>query len=512
MADLSKKLFSLAGIATVFAGMAYGQQVTVGPAGVSSLPNFIRSEGTAEQVADTTVTFTGISSVPVLATITVFLSPAVPVTSLTVNHASEAVAVIGGVATPGVVSGSVITFTGIQIASTGGAVTITNIRVNASTIATGGGIPASISEEIFTSGTGVSPSVSPVIPVAYVRNGLGAVTASGATSNSICSPVTAASPNFTVSVSEAFATAFKSQDSFVDIFLDGWFVANTESGYYVTNGGGAPGNTAAAGTRFSVTFANIPSNVTLYVPLTLSSGAGIITLTSSATGAFSAVPASTSPSAPPNSAAVGSSGTVVYEETTNDPATIETYSIPVYLVSAANAVLLPTTPITATVSLAPIASSEVPNFVSNSSTTTVSGSTYIACSTTLLFPFVTNESGFETGIAIANTTTFGVTAPQAGTCTLNFYGSSSPAAYTTPSPVASGTDWAATLTSITGGVPGAFSGYAVATCNFLFAHGFSYISYNIGQSSGMAMGYLALEVHNPAARSASSAFPESLGF
>ena len=61
--------------------------------------------------------------------------------------------------------------------------------------------------------------------------------------------------------------------------------------------------------------------------------------------------------------------------------------------------------------------------------TPVSASVITVCQTTLLFPYVTNATGFETGIAISNTTTDNlgtagksVATPTTGTCTLNFYG------------------------------------------------------------------------------------------
>ena len=60
----------------------------------------------------------------------------------------------------------------------------------------------------------------------------------------------------------------------------------------------------------------------------------------------------------------------------------------------------------------------------------MTGSTFNQCATSLLFPFMTNQLGFDTGIAIANTSTdpYGSNAatPQSGTCTLNFYGSGAP--------------------------------------------------------------------------------------
>jgi hypothetical protein len=125
------------------------------------------------------------------------------------------------------------------------------------------------------------------------------------------------------------------------------------------------------------------------------------------------------------------------------------------------------------------------------------------CSTTLLYPFVTNLAGFDTGLVISNTSRdpFG-TPTQEGTCSVNYYGfttggGAAPAAVTTPR-VAAGSHAVWTLSSggtvQTGGgtVPAApgFQGYIIAVCNFQFAHGYAFIS-DIG-SGRLAQGYLAL--------------------
>jgi len=124
------------------------------------------------------------------------------------------------------------------------------------------------------------------------------------------------------------------------------------------------------------------------------------------------------------------------------------------------------------------------------------------CQTTLLFPYVTNTAGFETGMSIANTSsdTLG-TVTQAGTCTLTFFGtgniiggttvSYTQTPVTTPS-IPAGGIWADTLTHATGGTSGTFTGYMFATCNFQFAHGFAFISDS--HATNLAMGYLALIV------------------
>lgn len=120
--------------------------------------------------------------------------------------------------------------------------------------------------------------------------------------------------------------------------------------------------------------------------------------------------------------------------------------------------------------------------------------------TSLLFPFVTNQAGFDTAIVISNTSldTVGTT-PQSGTCTLNYFGATtgggaSPAAQTSQT-VPAGAQLTFTLSS--GGSFGiaatsGFQGYIIATCNFQYAHGFAFIS-DVG-AQRLATSYLALVI------------------
>jgi len=137
-----------------------------------------------------------------------------------------------------------------------------------------------------------------------------------------------------------------------------------------------------------------------------------------------------------------------------------------------------------------------------------------ACRTILLFPYVTNQAGFDTGIAIANTSADPLdTTEQSGACTLNYYGntngSTGPAAQTSPE-VGAGAHLALMLSGgggvfarnggFTACASGAcvaplFQGYIIAICDFQFAHGFAYVSDVQNDPSGRtlgAMGYLAL--------------------
>jgi hypothetical protein len=129
------------------------------------------------------------------------------------------------------------------------------------------------------------------------------------------------------------------------------------------------------------------------------------------------------------------------------------------------------------------------------------------CQTNLLFPYVTNWAGFDTGIAIANTSTdpFGSPADrvQAGRCRLFYYGrlaNGNPPTVTreeTDRDVASGETITMVLSTGGGlnlkGNPN-FQGYMIAQCDFRFAHGFAFITDGpIGQAR-VAEGYLALVI------------------
>jgi hypothetical protein len=138
------------------------------------------------------------------------------------------------------------------------------------------------------------------------------------------------------------------------------------------------------------------------------------------------------------------------------------------------------------------------------------------CVTNLLFPYVTNVVGFETGIAIANTSadTAGVdanenpipfdTTHQAGVCHLYLFGSAgaagiasagttpiTPIAATTSTQIQAGQIFADTLSNtfgLGGATPITLSGYVIARCEFQFAHGYAYLV----NPAGAPQGYLAL--------------------
>jgi hypothetical protein len=539
------KIFGLAGAAIVFSGLAYGQAVCAAPTAIGL--GIIRAEGTTEQVAQLQFVCTTVAAnVAGSASLQIFLSPALPVTSKvlsTSTGATEIVATVnGGAQVNATVSGSTINFSAIPLGALGAGGTytflISNVRVNATSLTVGTGVPPTVAELGFISGsTGtISPAALASTQVAFAQNGLGTAktfttfktngvaptafpggTASGSGANNfvICNPYSPSADAkggvllASVPLAPATTTAGSSLAFVVQInenFASAFRTAVGEASQVVT----APVNTVVDGTRLQVNFSNVPSNVTLYVPVgaipsQAAGGTGVIQLTASAPGtAFAPVTASTSSSITGNSSGLGGAaglaavtlssgaGSAVFEVTTQDLTNLDVYNVPVFAVSTANSIAGSSTPITASVSFNPIGSTVIPNFAVTSSTTTLTGSTFNLCTTSLLFPFVTNQLGFDTGLAIANTSTdpFGTSGAtaQAGTCTLNFYGSGAPSpANVVTASVPSGTVYAGALSGVAAG----FQGYIIAQCAFQFAHGFAFITDGVGANGGLSQGYLA---------------------
>jgi len=140
-------------------------------------------------------------------------------------------------------------------------------------------------------------------------------------------------------------------------------------------------------------------------------------------------------------------------------------------------------------------SAPIPRFVEDPANNNKNMFTINACVTNLLFPFVTNQGPFDTGLAISNTSKdpFG-TSLQTGLCTVNFYGfiGSNKVCLAYPSPSITGGEHFAWSLSSGGAVTATagFQGYVIAQCAFQYAHGYAFIS-DLG-AQRLAQGYLAL--------------------
>lgn len=317
---------------------------------------------------------------------------------------------------------------------------------------------------------------------------------------------------------------------------------------------------ASNGTRLAARFANIPAGVRLYASTTGvvqtagsvsgqaaailvnadQNGAGGVILTSgSSTPLTGITPTATLQcgGVTPSGVGLGTTGAVgltaagvngveipvvngtavaVWEVVGSDPALIEDVFVLIGEAAAANpANNLPAigtgtvtgnfAPFYAASTGANLASAglPVPRFIDNP--TSATAIIVNACQTNLLFPFVTAQAGFDTGIAISNTSRDPFSGNsgrlQQGTCTLNFYGSTvgggaAPAAATTTSNVAAGSQLLYVLSSggnlgLTQNAAG-FQGYIIAQCNFRYAHGFAFITDGAIGQARVAEGYLAL--------------------
>jgi hypothetical protein len=360
---------------------------------------------------------------------------------------------------------------------------------------------------------------------------------------------------FRVRYSENFATAFKTVGS-ASQSVPG-FSYNTESMLTNSTWPSIPGRgdlslagRATQGTRLMARFTNVPAGVRLFVtiwPLATSGGSDAELVGTDSTGANLA-DFGTSPlqgSALSNFCSSPSTWTVPVREVALDAArsgyavwevrlnpafpnhpfqigllefgvlvkyTAQTsQNLPSLETAVVNGTYAPLTP--STQDFKASATAPVPRFNDDNKQNAF---TIIRCETNLLWPYVTNQAGFDTGMVIANTSKdpFG-TQTQEGPCTIYYYGSTTgggaaPAAQTTSS-IAAGTQAVWTLSS--GGshsiaaTPG-FQGYVIARCQFQYAHGYAFIS-DVGASK-LAQGYLAL-ILDPSGLNRTTQVSEVLG-
>jgi len=309
-------------------------------------------------------------------------------------------------------------------------------------------------------------------------------------------------------------------------------IYNSESGFVSSFGpfnGSNQAGLADYGTRLKAVFNNVPAGVRIFVSTTSVFNtnsnnttsnlqpAGTVTTTSFAvlvasetapdSNGFAPLVASTSAingGTPITNIAelpvTNGSATAVWEVLNTNPSALESFTFGVWTTFTANPgsnspppgtgtvnmSYAPTPPVPFSASAGGTASSSltIPRFADNSSAQNLLVITL--CNTVLLYPFVTNQGGFDTGIAIANTSTdpFG-TRTQTGSCDMNFYGDSAPPKVNTGN-IATGKVYTTLASTAAAG----FQGYMIATCQFQLAHGFAFIS-DLGAQK-LAMGYLAL--------------------
>jgi hypothetical protein len=432
---------------------------------------------------------------------------------------------------------------------------ITNARVNATSLGGGSAAGATpVIASISISGA-TSLLISNATPtVGFVQGGLSASASSAANRNQ-CTSDTRQSVN-TLTFSENFPTAFKTRiaaqvnTSYAGQGIPGTglpsqnvpgAIYNSESNFVYGISATQTAGLADFGTRLKAVFNNVPAGVRIFVStVNVNNNASPVAppavVGGSAQNAQTAAPfaqlinGETTPDGNAGTAGffpavpstdfgpsggnvpiaeltvTGGSATAVWEVVNTNPNSNESLKFAVYETFVSNVAQNSPPPGTATVNLsfgpappaftasagaAASSTLTIPRFIADPSAARNIFNINI-CRTVLLYPYVTNIQGFDTGLAIANTSTdpFG-TGAQAGSCDLNWYqGANNPAKINTGT-IASGTVYT-TLASTA--VPG-FNGYMIAVCNFQFAHGFAFVS-DVG-ARNLAMGYLALIIPDP---------------
>lgn len=353
----------------------------------------LRAEGRSEQLGDFTFTCDGGGTI---ADVEVTLPSTLTITSKILADATgetEATAITSAGSARGVVNGSRVVFRGLLIPSGPSTVTITNIRIDATTASGVNG--DSISEQVSLSGSFLNPLFTPAIPAGYILPGLAGVSGKSVNFPACSNLAFGSGPVFSVKIGENFPSVFKAQGGTGNSTLGSPLTLNTETGLFESIGGVS--NQASSGTRVRVIFTHVPAGAALYVPVTVTGSAtgGLTTpllqLTASETGAFTAVTAisGTNPGLAQVPVTDGT-GEVIYEVTAQNPLSIDSFDVPVYLAGTASALTGAPNPITATVSLAPVGSSGNPAFAAGALTFTATASstcTFTVRSSTLPVAF-----------------------------------------------------------------------------------------------------------------------------
>lgn len=384
---------------------------------------------------------------------------------------------------------------------------LVNVRANANQLGVSSTlIPTSINMFISISGTGSLALTNPQLTVAFVQPGM--TFTSNAGSFNQCEPQNMRS--FELRFQERFGTAFRHNNPNIAAIADQEVpgsIYNTESMFSnkeLNTAGNFPAGIATQGTRLIARFSNVPSNITLSVANQATNAAGdraTLVTGHDANGAGGTVTYGAA-SGTTTVTLTSGAGVAVWEVVESNPGQISRLDILAYITYSNNPLpglgtatvtgnYAPTSTVITASSTAP-----VPRFVDNPQSATTF--TITSCQTNLLYPFVSNQAGFDTGVVVSNTSTdpYG-TAAQQGPCTVYYYGSTAgggPAPATqTSGTVNSGSQLVFTLSA--GGnlgitaTPG-FQGYMIIRCNFQFGHGFAFVS-DLG-AQRLAMGYIPL--------------------
>ena len=467
MVSFRKVTLALAALA-ISASLASAQVVT------PFTPSILRAEGVTELLPTLSfsTTSTGLYSITIYSAVPVTSATGEPTITVAANGEFPASTSVGQVI------GTTVVFPSVN--ATGGLVTLSGIRVNANMLPTiaSGFVPGTgenlfiVASPLTTGGAPLFGANQPTLNISNVAYAVPTLqitvpTAATAYTNCMASPFDPTSDtlpavgSFSVGVAELYNLAFQNK---------------VGEGGYATNG-----------TQFQLTFANMPTNIALYVPGTITAGTLLNPFT------ISVVSPSGASALANGAVAVPASGIVIYEVQAST-AGLDSITIPVYVAFTGQPVAGAASP-SVTVQYAPVstnagaADKPIPRF--NVSTPVTGSKTFTvdSCTTSLLYPYMTAGGGWDTGVVVANTATDpgGKTLGSTGACTWYFYGTGAPAAPVVGDVIAPGAISATILSTI---APG-FTGYAVAQCTFNYAHGYAYVVNGI---SGAAQSYLPLVI------------------
>jgi hypothetical protein len=495
-----------------------------------------------------------------------------PVTANSV--ANSGAAVLGNDAIRGAqAAANSIVWLGIPFVSPGTSnryIHITGLRSNATQlgIAASPSLPTPVRVNISTSGSSIAlPINEQFLTVGFIQRGL-LLTGGNSVEVRNCNGGAIAVPNilnnllqcqsvnvnaagtglgtlasqFGLRFTEGFSTAFRPESA--SMFTPPGITQGEDFPLAGTGGLGSEALWATQGTRLRAVFNNIPAGVRIFVGAS-QANAGTTQTGSPAFSSTTAVLVSngdqtlggplspiTTYFATNSQCQVGTSATfntveltvtnnsavAIWEILTASDFVTEAITFPVFIGYVSNTAANSPGVGTATVegSFSPVNttatasnSAPVPRFTSGVGTPNIF--TINACVTNLLFPFVTNVAGFDTGFAVTNTSQTSVireitnasnvppfNVGQAGPCSVNYFGTSAgggaaPSSQVTNAAIPAGGLLSWSLSS--GGnfgitaTPG-FSGYIIVRCGFQMAHGFAFIS-DLG-AQRLAEGYLAL--------------------
>ena len=399
-------------------------------------------------------------------------------------------------------------------------VRLTNIRVNAAEAGVGGDarsgaipIEAVVS---MSSGGGSVVLEAGTLPVAHAAPGISAL-ARSVQAGRLCSEGEAFGE---VRIFEGFASAFKAAGGqSVEPGRPGW-----RDDYYPTAAGAAA---QPSPTRVRIGLSAIPEGVSVAAPAAPAcaseGGAARLRLGlvegASASGLGGAVVSGEPAPEVPLTVSETAEAFAVYEVLAADPSAQEECRIQFRLTpSASDGPAIRGGQVSVDASLAPLgpaASSGPhgarPRFVAPERLPRPSFPVD-ECGTTLFFPFVTNQTTFDTAVVLVNTSVDPLgTRYQPGSCSLTFHGVSlegdQSATFRRTVEIDAGEQVAFRLSSgnAARGVDPLldFQGYLVAQCSFQYAHGFAFVTEQVGGASVLAQGYLA-EVVSQSADSARS--------